>query len=210
MNIASTIDPAIGATSRVTADQGIGSLGGDDFLRLLIAELTNQDPLEPTSNQELLQQISSIRDIEMSTTLTRSLESLVDQQRAGSAASMIGKFAQGAIGQNGYANQGTVIGVHFGEDGLPVLRLDSGESLALKDVMELTTTERAARALIGKLIVAVLDGGSDDEQLVQGVVTGIGSSEDGEPYLELDNGQQVPLSAVVQVGLISSDDRKSS
>ena len=45
--------------------ESLPGLGSQDFLKLLVAQLTNQDPLDPTSNQELFQQIASIREIEL-------------------------------------------------------------------------------------------------------------------------------------------------
>ncbi|MCH8965260.1 MAG: hypothetical protein IIB58_09890, partial [Planctomycetes bacterium] len=41
------------------------ALGSAEFFKLIITDLLNQDPLNPTDNQKLLEQISLIRDIEM-------------------------------------------------------------------------------------------------------------------------------------------------
>ncbi len=41
------------------------ALGSTEFFKLIITDLLNQDPLNPTDNQKLLEQISLIRDIEM-------------------------------------------------------------------------------------------------------------------------------------------------
>jgi flagellar basal-body rod modification protein FlgD len=90
----STITETSTVPAAATA-HGFEGLGGDSFFKLLIAQLSNQDPLEPTSNQELLQQISSIRDIELSTSLTNSLRTLTEQQRVGSGAALIGQFVSG-------------------------------------------------------------------------------------------------------------------
>lgn len=42
----------------------MGELTSQDFLKLLVTQLTYQDPLDPMGNEELLRQISSIREIE--------------------------------------------------------------------------------------------------------------------------------------------------
>ena len=86
------VNAAQTSTVASSTSNAASALSGEDFFKLLIAELTNQDPLEPTSNQDLLNQISSIRDIELSTSLSESLTSLTEQQRFASAGSLIGQF----------------------------------------------------------------------------------------------------------------------
>jgi flagellar basal-body rod modification protein FlgD len=63
----------------------------DVFLKLLIAELQNQDPLNPMDNNELLQQVSQIREIESNTRLTETLESVLLGQNMSTASGMIGR-----------------------------------------------------------------------------------------------------------------------
>ncbi len=59
----------IGAPSLLTpsaappSSGAFAELGSQDFLKLMLTELTNQDPLQPTDNEALLRQISSIRDL---------------------------------------------------------------------------------------------------------------------------------------------------
>ena len=76
------IQPVTAASqSRAAPATGIDGLDAGDFLQLMITQLTNQDPLAPTDNQALLDQLSSIRDIQLSTRLTETLQSLTGQQR---------------------------------------------------------------------------------------------------------------------------------
>jgi flagellar basal-body rod modification protein FlgD len=60
----------------------------DKFLDLLLAELQNQDPLNPMDNAEMLQQISQIREISATNQLSDTLGSVLLGQ---SVASLIGK-----------------------------------------------------------------------------------------------------------------------
>lgn len=96
-------------------DNAATAMDSQDFFKLLITQLTNQDPFEPTGNDELLRQISSIRDIELSTTLTDSLRSLTGQQRFTSASTLIGQFVTGVPGPDGVVDSGLVIGIRFGD-----------------------------------------------------------------------------------------------
>jgi flagellar basal-body rod modification protein FlgD len=61
------------------------------FLQLMIAELTNQDPLNPMDNTQLVQQIGELRSIAASDQLTGTLQSMQTQQSLTTASSLIGK-----------------------------------------------------------------------------------------------------------------------
>ena len=63
----------------------------DQFLKLLIAELQNQDPLNPMDNSEMLQQISQIREIGATNALTETLASVMLGQNIATASGLIGK-----------------------------------------------------------------------------------------------------------------------
>ncbi|MHC4236564.1 MAG: flagellar hook capping FlgD N-terminal domain-containing protein [Planctomycetota bacterium] len=141
-----------------SASSAAEALSGEDFFALLIAQLSNQDPLEPTSSQELLQQISSIRDIELSTALTDSLKTLTDQQRYASAAGLIGNYVTGQPDPDdptGLRPEGVVVGVRFSSQGRALLQLDNGVELALERIDTVSAPESAATALIGKLVTGV-------------------------------------------------------
>jgi len=64
----------------------------DDFLKLLIAELQNQDPMSPMDNNQILQQVSQIREIESNSRLTETLESVQLGQAMATASSLIGHY----------------------------------------------------------------------------------------------------------------------
>jgi flagellar basal-body rod modification protein FlgD len=63
----------------------------NQFLQLMIAELTNQDPLNPMDNTQLVQQIGSIREIAATDQLTGTLNNLQTGQSLTTASSLIGK-----------------------------------------------------------------------------------------------------------------------
>lgn len=63
----------------------------DQFLQLMIAELTNQDPLNPMDNTQLVQQIGEIRQISATTQLSESLLAVQARQSLTTASSLIGK-----------------------------------------------------------------------------------------------------------------------
>ena len=63
----------------------------NQFLQLMIAELTNQDPLNPMDNTQLVQQIGSIREISATDKLSSSLDLVQSGQSLSTASSLIGK-----------------------------------------------------------------------------------------------------------------------
>jgi flagellar basal-body rod modification protein FlgD len=102
----SPISPNIPSSSSDTATNGLGSLTPTDFLNMLIVELQNQDPLDPTDSTEILQQTGIMSQITSTTTLTDTLNALQTSDSISSASSLIGKTIAGTD-----ANSNAVDGV---------------------------------------------------------------------------------------------------
>ena len=68
----------------------INDLDLNTFLQLMIAELQNQDPLNPLDNKDMLAQISQIREVGATDKLTQTLESVLLGQNIASATNLIG------------------------------------------------------------------------------------------------------------------------
>jgi flagellar basal-body rod modification protein FlgD len=66
-------------------------LGKDAFLRLLIAELSNQDPLNPMNDREFIAQMAQFSTLEQMTNMTKALEGISSMEPY-SAVSYIGKL----------------------------------------------------------------------------------------------------------------------
>ncbi|MCH7813838.1 MAG: hypothetical protein IID40_07435 [Planctomycetes bacterium] len=194
---ATTIAPTTTtATPVANAPKGGIALTGEDFFKLLIAQLSNQDPLEPTSNQELLQQLSSIRDIELSTTLTESLKSLTAQQRYASAAGLIGHYVTGRSEGDDPARlrpEGVVTGVQFTADGAALLQLDNGLEFPLERLETVVAKQAGTTMLVGRMVTGVDRSDPEALRVIEGIVTGIRKEADGSVMLELDTGETLPL-----------------
>ena len=78
-----------------STNDGYNDLGTADFLKLLIQELQNQDPLNPMENSDMVQQIGMIREIGASDKLTNTLTNLSDSQQLVTASGLIGKKVTG-------------------------------------------------------------------------------------------------------------------
>jgi flagellar basal-body rod modification protein FlgD len=102
------------STSTASSSSSSGTKGNDfrdvdlnQFLSLLITEMQNQDPLNPTSNSEFLQQVSQIRSIGATNQLTESLTALTSGSGLSTASNLIGKEID-AIDTDGKEVVGTV------------------------------------------------------------------------------------------------------
>lgn len=80
-------------TARTTEDKG-KTLGQEDFLTLLVAQLQNQDPLNPSDPTEFTAQLANYSQLEQLFNLNDSMDKLAESQNNServSALSMIGK-----------------------------------------------------------------------------------------------------------------------
>jgi flagellar basal-body rod modification protein FlgD len=66
-------------------------LGKDDFLKLLVGQLKNQDPLNPTSDTDFIGQMAQFSQLEQTTNMASANEELINQQRGARAVSLIGR-----------------------------------------------------------------------------------------------------------------------
>lgn len=134
---------------RTTRDHGVGAMKSEDFFRIMVTELQNQDPLQPNKTSDMISEVSQVRTIEQSTKLGDTLDALVRQQRMSDASGMIGKFVTGdAPGGDGATHRigGVVTALHYNSDGEATLQLDSGDTLSLSQVQLVTTQEQAQLA----------------------------------------------------------------
>ncbi len=191
----STVPPVGGSSS----SSAVAELGSDDFLGLLIAQLRTQDPLEPMDNDQLLKQISSIRDIELSSTLTSTLQGLAGQQQFGSMAALIGQFVTAAQSGDGTQRSGVVVGVRISEQGESLLQLSDGSQVQADQVLSIESAEHAGASLVGQLVSGVDARNPSDASFVEGVVTGVETDNAGVVLLELDTGHSLRLRDVVGV-----------
>lgn len=87
--------PDVGASSAAAdatgASKSIQDLDLNKFIDLMIAELQNQDPLNPLDNSQMLQQITQIREIGASDKLSSTLDAVLLGQNLTTASSLIGR-----------------------------------------------------------------------------------------------------------------------
>jgi flagellar basal-body rod modification protein FlgD len=88
-------------------ETGSGELGKLEFLRLLITQLKNQDPLNPMEDREFIAQLAQFNTLEQMISLNLMFEQNMRAQQLTQASSLIGKVIK-AIDADGNEIQGLV------------------------------------------------------------------------------------------------------
>lgn len=176
---------AVGSGTYVTSahdatTRGFGDMSSEDFFGLLIAELQMQDPMNPTDNQQLLQQMSTIRGMEQTATLTETLTSLASEQRFSGATSLIGHYIAGTVTDSSggsYELQGLVIGVRFDADGDAILELHNGQEMPASKVEQVTLVENLPADILEQLEaeLAAMEESEGDSTAARSIVADAGS-----------------------------------
>lgn len=93
-----------------------GSLGSDAFLKLLVAQLKYQDPLNPADGAEFLAQTAQFTMVEKLTTMVKQGEEVALSQQETQAAQLVGKQVT-YVSATGVKSEGTVESASFADDG---------------------------------------------------------------------------------------------
>jgi flagellar basal-body rod modification protein FlgD len=131
MDIAS-INSALSATSAGATDSEKAKLNYDSFLRLLVAEMKNQDPTEPKDTSQYLSQLASFSAVEQGVNTNKKLDSLMTAMQLSQADSLIGHTIKGSdgflLGTIKSVEIGKTISTAILEDGKRVV-LDAGVTI---------------------------------------------------------------------------------
>nr|WP_089829737.1 flagellar hook assembly protein FlgD [Halolactibacillus halophilus] len=73
------IDPSY-YLSNQTREAPSGDLGKDEFLKLLMAQIKNQDPLDPMDDKEFISQMTTFSSLEQMMNMNDSIQQLVRNQ----------------------------------------------------------------------------------------------------------------------------------
>ena len=89
--------PAAPPAGAGAGPSGLSALTADDFMTLLIAQLQNQDPSEPVSNENLLDQLATMRALQADVELEAVLEGNAGAADLSTAAGFLGKEVRGFL-----------------------------------------------------------------------------------------------------------------
>ncbi|RUM97528.1 flagellar hook assembly protein FlgD [Pseudaminobacter arsenicus] len=123
MTIGSALPPsslsAAEATSKTAVDY-------QSFLRLLVAEMKNQDPTNPMDSTQYVAQLASFSQVEQSVQINTKLDQLLQASTLSQAGSLIGRTVTSADG----TLTGTVAEVRVMSDGI-IAVVDGGKEIVM-------------------------------------------------------------------------------
>jgi flagellar basal-body rod modification protein FlgD len=120
-SIGSSTSSAAALAERIPTQQ----LGQDDFLKLLVAQLSSQDPLDPQKDTEFVSQMAQFSSLQNSKDMQSEMESLRANQ-------LIGHTVTVKLDED-VSTVGVVSGVSM-DKGKPQIMLNNGNLYDLSDV----------------------------------------------------------------------------
>jgi flagellar basal-body rod modification protein FlgD len=114
---------SIGNVQDNTAIQRAG-IDQEDFLQVLLAQLSYQDPLEPVDNSEFISQFAELTTLTQTQSFNDKLDSLLTIQSVDQAVGLIGKTVE--VTTSGASEVGTVTTIGF-EQGTPVMTVQKSD-----------------------------------------------------------------------------------
>src|SRR3954462_14935667 len=123
------IDPLTGAATTATTGttstkktdaSGNQILGKDDFLKLMVAQMKNQDPMNPSDDKDNIAQMAQFSSLEQITNLANATQELANRMSLTQNVGLIGHNVTYA-GADGTTVSGTVDGLSLDKSGAATL-----------------------------------------------------------------------------------------
>ena len=216
-----TIGPAVrepGTPGAAPARKAQGALGKDDFLKLLVAQLKNQDPQSPANADQMAAQLAQFSSVEQLTNIAATLEtqgtaqaSLLNEVAAGTAAGNIGRTITATsdlVQLDGSGNESLVVTGNGGPSQLNVFDARTGKSIATRSMGSLASG--TSQIVIGRALsdlppgvyrVTVTATDTDNPTnwttAIRGVVSGLENTSTGLQYAI--GALRIPLSSVTEI-----------
>ncbi|NMC42392.1 MAG: flagellar biosynthesis protein FlgD [candidate division Zixibacteria bacterium] len=221
-SVQSLLNPTASTSSAGTAS-GLETLGKDDFLQLLVAKLSNQDPLDPVQDEDFAAQLAQYSSLEQLSNMNESLTQSIQWSYLLSQ-TISNTMATSLIGKTVRADSSSVV---LETDGSADLAIDldraateltititnaSGETVRTITVKGLDAGDHVinwdgANAGGGRcpsgvytVTLSAVDGNGNTfipSSVVEGTVSKV-TYQDGVALLSI-NGQNIPLSSVIEV-----------
>ena len=126
MQVSSATAAASGSTSTATATNAASTVDYNSFLKMLIAQMKNQDPTNPTDPTQFVSQLASFSSVEQAIQTNTKLDSLLVTSQINQAEAAIGRVITSADGKS----SGTVAAVTVTSTGTVAIT-DTGTSIPI-------------------------------------------------------------------------------
>jgi flagellar basal-body rod modification protein FlgD len=123
------------AANTQAKNSNAGILGKDDFLKLFVAQLSHQDPMNPMNDQDMMGQMASFSQLEQITNMAAANQTIATSLSSSSAVSLIGRTVT-YLDNDKVAHTGTVekVTVTDGKPSLTVAGTDGVDPLTITQV----------------------------------------------------------------------------
>lgn len=122
----SAINPIGGGSQSGGSTSGISGLSQNDFLQLLVSQMQNQDPLNPTTSDQFLQEMASFTEVTDLSQLQQLTQSLISNEVASQGLQLLGRTVTGTDPTTGQSVSGTVSGLTM-QNGQPILTVGTSQ-----------------------------------------------------------------------------------
>jgi len=114
------------------------TLNQNDFLKLLVTQMTSQDPMNPQSDTDMAAQMAQFTSLSQTSTMSTNITSLLAGQQVSQASSLIGKNVNLIEADNQTTTSGVVDSVQI-QSGVPFIVV-GGVSYDLSQVTSINPT----------------------------------------------------------------------
>ena len=121
-------------TSGTSFSNPSDNLGENDFLKLMMDQLQNQDPLNPSDPTQYMAELANFSSLEQQTQIAQSTASAATQQASTSALGLLGHTVS-YKDAGGVTQTGTVSKVDFTSSG-PALTIGTTSGISLGSILE--------------------------------------------------------------------------
>ncbi|WP_026432656.1 flagellar hook assembly protein FlgD [Paracidovorax oryzae] len=119
---------SINGISSTTPSLRANALGQEDFMKILLTQLTYQDPMKPMDNQQFMAQMAQFTSLEQTQQLNSKIATLIGNQAALQSVGLIGRTVD--VSSTSGTLTGTVVSLSLsGESPLITLRTSAGSTL---------------------------------------------------------------------------------
>ena len=152
-------------------------MGKEDFLKLLVAQMENQDPLNPSSNEDMVMQLAQFSSIEQTERMNNNLEHFIQDNTMGMASSMIGQEIEAANPDSGQITKGVVTQVNINGQGTSLVVGNNQVDLEHVEIIGVPcTSEQAMECRCGEpypstIVVGEKVAGVEDQMLAKFLAT---------------------------------------
>lgn len=119
----------------------VKTLNQDDFLKLLIAQMTAQDPLNPQSNTDFAAQMAQFTALEQTRTMASDMSDMRTQQAFAQASSMLGRTVELLQADGQTTTGGVVQSVQVDPNTGGPLLVVNGTTYTLSQVLSIAPTQ---------------------------------------------------------------------